>query len=395
MGIFKSTVIGLLVVAAACFALREQATSRLLVLLFGFVSLLLLTGLRIATRSYAGYRQRKGYYLENLLIVGSPEQVEAVLRVKNGVQPADTGIVGYLDTGLERPSSKVLGVQCLGTVEDMRDALLNNVIDEVVYVPAAALSGQWDRILALCEQIRVRVRIVPDFVLPDPHRKEAAIFQAKAEDFWGLPSITFSPIPHKTNQLLVKRILDIVISAISLLLLFPLFLLIAVAIKLTSPGPVLYPWRVVGRNNREFLGYKFRSMVVNADEMKADVIPFNEMRGPTFKMKNDPRVTPVGRILRRFSLDELPQLWSVLKGEMSLVGPRPVGLQEWDHFEGWQRRKLSVTPGMICLWHVRGKPKEFNEWIKLDLEYIDNWSIWLDIKLLFGAVWYVLSGRNY
>lgn len=196
-------------------------------------------------------------------------------------------------------------------------------------------------------------------------------------------------------QLRLKRLLDIGVSATSLIILSPLFTLIALAIKLTSPGPVLYRWRVIGRDGRPFVGYKFRTMVPNADRLKERLLDKSEMTGPVFKIKSDPRVTPVGRILRKFSLDELPQLWSVLKGDMSLVGPRPVGPHEWEHFEDWQRPKLSVTPGMICLWHIRGKPKEFNEWIKLDLEYIDSWSIWLDIKLLFGAAWYVLSGRNY
>jgi len=196
-------------------------------------------------------------------------------------------------------------------------------------------------------------------------------------------------------DVLAKRIIDIGLLLLVLVAGLPLWLVIILAIKLTSPGPILYRWDVIGRNGVPFTGYKFRTMVVNADEFKRELWQYNERNGPTFKMKNDPRVTPIGRILRKFSVDELPQLWSVLKGDMSLVGPRPVGPQEWEHFEDWQRRKLSVTPGMICLWHLRGKPKEFKEWIKLDLEYIDNWSVWLDIKLLFGAVWYVLSGRNY
>lgn len=196
-------------------------------------------------------------------------------------------------------------------------------------------------------------------------------------------------------QLRLKRLLDTIVSATSLILLSPFLGLIALAIKFTSPGPVLYPWCVIGRDGRPFVGYKFRTMVPNADELKERLLDKNEMIGPVFKLRNDPRVTPVGRILRKFSVDELPQLWSVLKGDMSLVGPRPVGPQEWEHFEDWQRRKLNVTPGMICLWHLRGKPKEFKEWIKLDLEYIDNWSLWLDIKLLVGAAWYVLSGSNY
>ena len=196
-------------------------------------------------------------------------------------------------------------------------------------------------------------------------------------------------------QLIIKRALDIVISAVSMILLSPFFAPVALAIKLTSPGPTLYRWDVIGRGACPFTGYKFRTMVVNADELKHEFLEYDEREGPTFKMKNDPRITPLGRILRKFSLDELPQLWSVLKGDMSLVGPRPVFHSEWEHFEDWQLRKLSVTPGMICLWHVRGKPEKFNASIKLDLEYIDNWSLWLDIKLLFGAAWYMISGRNY
>jgi len=207
--------------------------------------------------------------------------------------------------------------------------------------------------------------------------------------------LELAPCTQTFAYRIIKRTIDLLVSTIALVLLMPLFGLIALTIKLSSPGSLFYPWYVIGRGGKRFTGYKFRTMIVNADELKKELWQYNERNGPTFKMKNDPRVTPVGRILRKFSLDELPQLWSVLKGDMSLVGPRPVGPEEWEHFEDWQRRKLSVTPGMICLWHIRGKPKEFIEWIKLDLEYIDNWSLWLDIKLLFGAVWYVLSGRNY
>lgn len=197
-------------------------------------------------------------------------------------------------------------------------------------------------------------------------------------------------------QRALKRFIDIIVAFVSLAVLSPLLTLIALTIKLTSPGPAFYRWEGrIGRNGVPFTGYKFRTMLIDADNLKKELWPQNEMTGPVFKMKNDPRTTFIGRILRKFSLDEFPQLWSVLKGDMSLVGPRPVGPDEWEHFEDWQRRKLSVTPGMICLWHVRGKPKEFTEWIKLDLEYIDNWSLWLDIKLLFGAAWYMLSGRNY
>ena len=183
-------------------------------------------------------------------------------------------------------------------------------------------------------------------------------------------------------------------ASLALLLFSPLFPIIALAIKATSPGPVLYLWPVVGQGSRPLKAYKFRTMVTGAEATKALLLDRNESTGPVFKMRNDPRVTPVGRILRRFSLDELPQLWSVLRGDLSLVGPRPVLVSEWAKFSTWQRRKLDVKPGMICLWHVRGQPRNFEQWIQLDLEYIDNWSLWLDLKVLARGALYLLTGRN-
>ena len=204
-----------------------------------------------------------------------------------------------------------------------------------------------------------------------------------------------APTIHRWSYRLVKQIIDLIVAGVSLVFLSPLLALIALAIKLTSPGPVLYRWPVVGQGGRPLKAYKFRTMLVGADEMKPQLLDQNETTGPVFKMQNDPRITSVGRALRRFSLDELPQLWSVLKGDMSLVGPRPVLTYEWEQFEDWQRQKLSVKPGMISLWHIRGQPRDFDQWVKLDLEYIENWSLWLDVKLLVGAGCYVLTGKNY
>ncbi len=195
--------------------------------------------------------------------------------------------------------------------------------------------------------------------------------------------------------MMAKRVLDAVVSSVLLMVMAPLFLVIAAGIKLTSAGPVFYRWPVVGQHGRRLRAYKFRTMVVGADAMKRQLLPWNEARGPVFKMRGDPRVTPMGRLLRKFSVDELPQLWSVFKGDMSLVGPRPVLLEEWEQCEEWQRRKLSVKPGIVCLWHLRGQPRAFDEWVRLDLEYIDHWSFWLDLKLLAHAVVYAVTGRNY
>jgi lipopolysaccharide/colanic/teichoic acid biosynthesis glycosyltransferase len=188
--------------------------------------------------------------------------------------------------------------------------------------------------------------------------------------------------------------MDVIVSAALLTVTSPLFILAALAVKLTSPGPVFYRWPVVGQGGKPLKAYKFRTMVVGADEMKARLWNKNEATGPVFKMRRDPRVTTVGRILRKYGLDELPQLWSVFKGDLSLVGPRPMLVHEWERCNDMQRRKLSTKPGIVCLWHLRGQPRDFDEWVRLDLEYIENWSLWQDVRILAGSVGFVLSGKN-
>jgi len=197
-------------------------------------------------------------------------------------------------------------------------------------------------------------------------------------------------------SLALKRGIDVIVSSALLVLLSPLLVGIAVAVKLTSPGPIFYRWKVVGRGGRPFVGYKLRTMIANADDFKVALIAKNEVRGPIFKMRADPRITPIGRVLRKYSLDELPQLWSVLKGDMSLVGPRPPLQTEYPHFADWQKRKLAVRPGMTCLWQVSGRNDihDFDERVRLDLEYIAKWSIWLDLTILARTVPTVLFARG-
>jgi lipopolysaccharide/colanic/teichoic acid biosynthesis glycosyltransferase len=201
---------------------------------------------------------------------------------------------------------------------------------------------------------------------------------------------------HSPTRLACKRALDLFGSAIMLLMLSPLFVSLAVLVKLTSHGPVFYRWRVVGKGGRPFVGYKFRSMMANADDLKPELLAQNEMAGPVFKLTRDPRVTKLGAWLRRYSLDELPQLYSVLKGEMSLVGPRPPLATEYAQFTDHQRQKLAVKPGITCLWQVSGRNRisDFNEWVALDLEYIRNWSLGLDLKILLKTAREVCIGSG-
>jgi lipopolysaccharide/colanic/teichoic acid biosynthesis glycosyltransferase len=197
-------------------------------------------------------------------------------------------------------------------------------------------------------------------------------------------------------RVFLKRVLDVAISAFLLAILSPIFVILIILVRLTSSGPAFYKWKVVGKNGAPFTGYKFRSMVADADRLKDSLETHNEMTGPVFKMTHDPRVTPVGAWMRCYSLDELPQLYSVLKGEMSLVGPRPPLETEYARFSAYQRQKLDVTPGMTCLWQINGRNEvsNFEDWVALDLEYIRRWSLWLDCRILMRTAWVVIAGSG-
>ena len=205
-----------------------------------------------------------------------------------------------------------------------------------------------------------------------------------------------SPRWRSRSRLVCKRAIDVVVSAVLMVLLSPFLLILSVLVRVTSPGPVFYRWRVVGEGGHPFLGYKFRSMTMNADDLKRTLIEQNEMVGPVFKLTHDPRVTPLGKWMRRYSLDELPQLYSVLKGDMSLVGPRPPLVMEYAQFTDYQKQKLEVKPGITCLWQVSGRNDvvDFDEWVALDLEYIRNWSLLLDLKILVKTVREVVVGSG-
>ena len=209
-------------------------------------------------------------------------------------------------------------------------------------------------------------------------------------------SLAFSPAWRNPVQTGVKRLFDLLGAVVLLASLSPLLVLLAFVVKLSSTGPVFYRWRVVGQWGRPFVGYKFRSMVTNADEMKERLLPLNEMQGPVFKITNDPRLTKLGAWMRKYSLDELPQLFSVLKGDMSLVGPRPPLQTEYAQFNDFQKQKLAIKPGITCLWQVSGRNEivSFDDWVKLDLEYIRTWSLWLDFKILLKTVAVVVVGSG-
>ena len=245
-----------------------------------------------------------------------------------------------------------------------------------------------------CEELGTVLWVVPEALL----QNESMTLQARRlPGHFPLPGVLLAPPNWDSDALAFKRDFDLVVGSLLLAALSPLMVLIALVLKLTEPkSPVFYPWHVIGQNGEPFTGYKFRTMVPNADGLKAQLLDRNEMNGPVFKMAHDPRVTAVGRVLRKFSLDELPQLWSVVKGDMSLVGPRPAGPQELARYDFWHKRKLSIKPGITCLWQVNGRNKvsDFDDWVRMDIEYIENWSFWLDLKILARTAWVIVAGTG-
>jgi exopolysaccharide biosynthesis polyprenyl glycosylphosphotransferase len=297
-------------------------------------------------------------------------------------------VVGFLRFELESIHDR-LPAPILGDAADIEAMLKAHVVDEVY------LAGQRDaqhqemqRVITVCERFGI------PFALPAAgfrfSRAEPQHKKATADGY-----IHYLSVRAKPFQRALKRAIDIAVSAVALGLLSPLLLGVAALVKLSSRGPILFKQARVGQHGRQFNMLKFRSMVVNAEELKARLLAQNEQNGPVFKMKSDPRITGIGRFIRKFSIDELPQLLNVLRGEMSLVGPRPPIPSEVAKYEAWQRRRLSVRPGLTCVWQVSGRNEiSFEEWMYLDMQYIDHWSLQRDLELIAKTVPVVLTGRG-
>jgi len=396
---------GVSLVTLVLFVLKSPGWSRLFVFSLMTLSGLSLGAYRLTLRSYFLRRLNAGYYAKNVVLAGLTPALEWIIRYfAEHVASEQYRLLGYMSMYPDQPlptmslagGTRLAGqtVPLLGEVSDLGELLIHHPIHEVIAIQPSA-DGAWlQSVIRDCDYLRVTLRIVPEALLIGELRDLQIRYRAEP---LHLPAVVLKPRHLDSEALFVKRLIDVVASAILLIMLSPLFLLIALAIKATTPNlPVFYPWRVIGQNGKPFTGYKFTTMVADADERKTELMPQNEMTGPVFKIKDDPRATPLGRFLRKYSLNELPQLWSVLKGDMSLVGPRPAFQQELARYEFWHKRKLSIRPGITCLWQVRGRNKinDFDNWVRMDLEYIDNWSLWLDFKILIWTVWVVIMGTG-
>ena len=374
------------IVAAGQFVWKQQDLSRLFVGLYYSTVFGLLVANRVALRLVARAARRRGRNTRTFAVVGSGEMVEAVIEAIAAHKEWGYSFAGYV---LEDGAGAPPGAKVLGRLSDMGHLLEAHVLDDVIFgVPRERLDGI-EEAVSLCEEQGVGVRLLLNSFLANRRSRMSV------EELEGIPMLAFSRTPSAAAPLVAKRIFDLVVSTGALVLLAPLFIGLAIAIKLDSRGPVFFRQRRIGLNGREFWLYKFRSMCHDAEARLHHVSDQNEMDGPVFKMREDPRVTRVGRFLRKTSLDEFPQFWNVLKGEMSVVGPRPPIRSEVKRYQRWQRRRLSVKPGITCTWQVSGRNEiDFAQWMELDLHYIDNWSLWHDVKIVLRTIPAVILGKG-
>jgi exopolysaccharide biosynthesis polyprenyl glycosylphosphotransferase len=375
--LFKSCMLAAIGVVLVIFLFRFQL-ARSVIVLFGFISFGFMLAneelLRVAYRSRFGQLQLK----KRVLLVGTKEDTTRVLEQLKVRRHDDLEVLGELDINQS-------------SVEDLVKMLHETSANSVILNAKHTVFGQIERVIHACEIEGVEAWLMADFF-------KTQISQTTFDDFYGRPVLVFRSAPEASWQGVCKQLLDLTTAFVMLVILVPLlFIPVALAIRLASPGPVLFKQRRCGLNGRPFTMLKFRSMVTDAEQRKQELAALNEMGGPVFKVTNDPRITPIGRWLRKYSIDEFPQLFNVLRGEMSLVGPRPLPVDEVQRFDDpSHRRRLSVKPGLTCLWQVSGRNqvKDFKDWVRLDLEYIDNWSFWLDLKILWRTIPVVLTGAG-
>lgn len=394
--IFEASLLAILMLSAIDFFFNLGILSRAFIIIL-FTSIVVMLSIeRLCILAFLQYIRQSGYNYRALLVVGSGDRANNFARMIESHPHWGLKIVGFIDEenkiGLKVGKSKVMG-----SFKDLAKILDENIVSEVVFILPRKWLAQLEDYIKICEKVGVKATIAVDFF-------NTSIAKPIVTELNGLPLLTLDTTPVDEFQLFLKRIIDIVIASIALILSLPVFIVYSVALKLTSPGPILFKQKRCGLYGRIFTLYKFRTMVVDADKMLDKVKDFNESDGPIFHSRSDPRVIPLGRVLRKTSLDELPQLINVLKGDMSVIGPRPPLPEEVMEYERWQRRRLSLRPGIVCTWQVtRRFQPDFQKWMKMDMDYIDNWSLGLDFGILlkiFPAIlkgfmhWHTESGKK-
>ncbi len=363
--------------------------SRLFVAILGVYSWLLLCLFRLNAGHLLGVIRREFGAPRFVMVVGEGERAVKLAEALERSEDYGIRLTGFLtDGGTQKLAAGRLKREYpVHDLKDLPDLLHRHVIDEILFAVESEKLPGLEEVFLLCDEEGVRTRVLVDFF---PHINSDVYL----DRLGNAPLLTFAAAPHDELRLIVKRGTDLLLAACALVLLAPVMLVIALLIRLTSPGPAIFRQERCGLNGRRFVFYKFRSMCADAEDRKAEVAHLNR-KTTAFKIPNDPRLTPLGGFLRKFSIDEWPQLWNVLKGDMSLVGPRPAVPEEVERYARWQRRRLRMRPGLTCLWAVEGRDTlDFDTWMKMDMLYIDTWSLALDWKIMLRTVPKVLLGKG-
>jgi exopolysaccharide biosynthesis polyprenyl glycosylphosphotransferase len=387
--LLKATILGTVVLwgAASLFGIR-MASPRFLIVFFVISTGMLLCS-RMALRFVLAQTRLHGRNLRHVLIVGTSKRALEFARKIQANPELGYQVIGFADEqwdGIHHFEEEGHSLAC--NLESLPEFLRTNVVDEVVIaLPMRSLHHDASQIAALCEQQGIILRVLSNIF-------DLKMARSRAEEVEGDSVITHYTGVIAGWPVVFKRVIDFCLALIALIAVSPVMLLAAALIKITSPGSVFFTQKRIGQNKRRFTIYKFRSMAVDAEDRMRNMEHLNEVTGPVFKIKQDPRITPVGKFLRKTSIDELPQLFNVLKGDMSLVGPRPLPIRDYEGFnQDWHRRRFSVRPGITCLWQVNGRSSiPFEKWMELDMQYIDKWSLWLDLKILARTIPAVLKG---
>lgn len=389
--IIKATTIGTLMIFAFFVVSRWSSVNYIFMILFWCNYLYITLSFRIVLWQVLKYIRKFGRNLRNIIIVGTNKRaINYGQRIK---EKPELGyrVIGFVDYSCSiQPEFRQSGYILLSDMENFPSLIREHAVDEVVVsLPLKSYYEQITRIVSICEQQGIIIRFFSDMF-------EMKLAKAKMELFDTETMLTIYTGGMQGWPVVVKRMMDFMIASVLLLILSPLLLITALLIKIDNPGPAIFVQERLGLNKRHFRMYKFRTMHTGAESIQAEFETMNELNGPVFKIKNDPRITRLGRFLRKTSIDELPQLFNVIKGDISLVGPRPLPVRDYRGFnQDFQRRRFSVHPGITCLWQISGRNHiSFDRWMEMDMEYIDNWSLWLDLKILVKTLPAVIKGTG-
>jgi len=389
--VIKATSVGAVALFVASMVFNIRMMTPLFIAVFWVADTAMTLLSRLASRRVLAWLRLRGRNLRYVLIAGTNPRAVQFAREIEARPELGYRLLGFVENDWRgNDDFNKGGYRVVSDLEGFSPFIRKTVVDEVVIcLPIKSFYDRIKTMATLCGEQGIIVRYVSDFF-------NLELIQSERDVFAGRPITSHYTGAMRGWQIYFKRLMDVVLSSLALLLLSPAFLLTALLIKATSPGPVFFIQERVGLNKRRFRLYKFRTMVKGAEKKQADLEALNEASGPVFKIKDDPRITPLGKVLRKLSVDEIPQFMNVLKGDMSLVGPRPLPVRDYKGFdEDWHRRRFSVRPGITCLWQVSGRSSiGFDKWMELDMDYIDQWSLWLDLKILLQTIPAALRGSG-